>query len=119
MEFSTFEIWLWIVDLSLLNNVRVDTEKRLAYAQGGALWKDFDMVTIKHGLASVGGTVNHTGIGGFITGGGFGYLTGQYGLAIDNLVQVTIIIADGKILKASATENPALFWGVRGSPTVP
>jgi len=102
------------VDLSLLNAIRVDPTAKLAYAQGGALWSDFDAATTAHGLVSVGGTVNHTGIGGLITGGGFGYLTGQYGLVIDNLVEVTMVTADGRIVKASEKENEDLFWGVRG-----
>ena len=103
-----------IVDLSRLRNVRVDSEKRLAYAQGGALWSDFNAATLAHGLVSPGGVVSHTGIGGLIVGGGMGYLTGQYGLCIDNLEEVTIVVANGDILKASEKENPDLFWGIRG-----
>jgi FAD/FMN-containing dehydrogenase len=105
---------LILVDLSDLRYVRVDAEKRLAYAQGGALWTDFNNATTAEGFVSVGGTVDHTGIGGLILGGGYGYLTGQYGLAIDNLVEVTIVVADGRILKANKNENADLFWGVRG-----
>ena len=97
-----------------MHNIRVYPEKRLAYAEGGALWEHFDKATTAHGLVSVGGTVNHTGLGGLITGGGFGYLTGQYGLAIDNLQEATVVVADGRIVKASETENPDLFWGIRG-----
>jgi len=97
-----------------MRNIRVDPENRIAYAQGGALWEDFDKATTAHGLVSVGGTVNHTGLGGLITGGGFGYLTGQYGLAIDNLLEATVVVADGRIVKASEIENPDLFWGIRG-----
>lgn len=103
------------VDLGRLNVVKVDAEKRLAYAQGGALWSDFDAATAAAGFASVGGTVDHTGIGGLITGGGYGFLTGQYGLVIDNLVEVTVVLADGRIVKASEMENPDLFWAVRGT----
>ena len=97
-----------------MRDVRVDPEKRLVYAQGGALWEDVDKATTAHGLVSVGGTVNHTGLGGLITVGGFGYLTGQYGLVIDNLQEVTMVVADGRIVKASENENPDLFWGIRG-----
>jgi FAD/FMN-containing dehydrogenase len=97
-----------------MRNVRVDPENRIAYAQSGALWEDFDKATTAHGLVSVGGTVSHTGLGGLITGGGFGYLTGQYGLAIDNLLEATVVVADGRIVKASETENSDLFWGIRG-----
>jgi FAD/FMN-containing dehydrogenase len=102
------------VDLSNLRNVRIDVERRVAYAQGGVLWSEFDKATTECGFVSVGGTVSHTGIGGLIVGGGFGYLTGQYGLAIDNLVEATVVVADGRIVKASNTENPDLFWGIRG-----
>ncbi|KAA1469075.1 FAD-binding domain-containing protein [Dentipellis sp. KUC8613] len=104
-----------VIDLSrYLNGVRVDGEKRLGYVGGGALWKDVDETAIKYGLAGVGGTVNHTGVGGLTLGGGFGYLTGEHGLAADNLVQATVITADGSILTASKTENPDLFWALRG-----
>ena len=72
------------------------------------------METAKYGLLGVSGVVDHTGLGGFITGGGYGYFVGKYGLAIDNLVEVTMVTADGRILKANETENPDLFWGVRG-----
>ncbi|KIM83118.1 hypothetical protein PILCRDRAFT_69894 [Piloderma croceum F 1598] len=99
-----------VIDLSRhVNGVRVDAENKLAYVGGGALWADFDQATIKHGLAGVGGTVNHTGVGGC-----FGWLSGSHGLVIDNLVKVTIVTADGSILTASSTENADLFWGIRG-----
>jgi hypothetical protein len=103
------------VDLSRLRNVRVDPVKRLAYAQGGALWADFNSATMAYGLASPGGVVSHTGIGGLIVGGGMGYLTGQYGLSIDNLEAATVVIADGRIINASNTEHPDLFWAIRGN----
>lgn len=102
------------MDLSHLNQVKVDAEKRLAFLQGGALWSDFNTATAKHGFACVSGTVDHTGVGGLITGGGYGFLSGQYGLVIDNLVEATVVVADGRIVKASETENPDLFWGIRG-----
>ena len=109
-----FSLWLIKVDLGLLNSVKIDAEKQLAYAQGGALWSDFDKATTTAGFASVSGTVDHTGLGGLITGGGYGFLTGLYGLVIDNLVEATMVLADGRIVKASEIENPDLFWGVRG-----
>ena len=87
----------------------------MAYAQGGALWEDFDEATTKCGMVSVGGIVSHTGIGGLIVGGGFGYLTGQYGLAVDNLVAATVVVADGRIVKVSHNENSDLFWAIRGT----
>jgi len=80
------------------------------------LWSDFNTATLEHGLASPGGVVSHTGIGGLILAGGQGYLTGLYGLCIDNLQEVTMIVANGDIVKASEKENPDLFWGIRGLP---
>jgi FAD/FMN-containing dehydrogenase len=81
------------------------------------LWSDFDTATSAYGLSSPGGTISHTGVGGLVLGGGQGYLTGQYGLSIDNLQEVTIVTANGDILKASDTENPDLFWAIRGTKT--
>ncbi|KAJ3478170.1 hypothetical protein NLI96_g9951 [Meripilus lineatus] len=102
-----------VIDLSrYINGATVDAEKKLAYVGGGAVWKTVDLAAIKHGLATVGGTVNHTGVGGLIVGGGYGWLSSQYGLAIDNLA--TVVVADGRILTASDTENSDLFWGIRG-----
>ncbi|KAH8091648.1 hypothetical protein BXZ70DRAFT_473549 [Cristinia sonorae] len=104
-----------VIDLSrYLNNVRVDPGQKLAYVQGGANWKTVDEASIKHGLAGVAGTVNHTGVGGLTVGGGYGWLSGLYGLVIDNTVQMTIVTADGSILDANETQNADLFWGVRG-----
>ncbi|TCD60114.1 hypothetical protein EIP91_010702 [Steccherinum ochraceum] len=104
-----------VIDLSkLLNKVTVDADKKLAYVGGGALWRDVDEATIKHGLVTVAGTVNHTGVGGLTLGGGYGFLTGLHGLAIDNLAGATVVVADGRILKVSSTENPDLFYGIRG-----
>ena len=93
----------------------IDADTHLAFAQGGALWSDFNKATVERGFVGVSGTADHTGIGGLITGGGYGFLTGQYGLTIDNLVEVTMVVADGRIVKASETENSDLFWAVRGA----
>ncbi|KAJ3554252.1 hypothetical protein NP233_g12461 [Leucocoprinus birnbaumii] len=104
-----------VIDLSRhLNGVRVDPINKIAYVGGGAIWETVDKAAIEYGLATVGGTVNHTGVGGLILGGGFGWLSGEFGLAIDNLVQVTLVSADGSVLTANETENPDLFFGVRG-----
>ncbi|THH28544.1 hypothetical protein EUX98_g5642 [Antrodiella citrinella] len=104
-----------VIDLSrYLKHARVDPEKKLIYVQGGAQWKAVDHAAIKHGLAGVGGTVNHTGVGGLSVGGGYGWQSGAHGLVIDNTVQLTIVTADGSILTANETENSDLFWGARG-----
>ncbi|THH08126.1 hypothetical protein EW145_g2912 [Phellinidium pouzarii] len=104
-----------VVDLSrYINGCRVDAEKKLAYAGGGAIWQTVDEVAIKSGLATVAGTVNHTGVGGLTLGGGYGWLSSSYGLVIDNLIQVTMVVADGSILIANESENSDLFWAIRG-----
>ncbi|CAE6494117.1 unnamed protein product [Rhizoctonia solani] len=104
-----------VIDLQpKMHGVRVDPIARLAYVGGGALWQDVDEATTPHGLASVAGTVGHTGVGGLTLGGGFGWLTGNHGLVIDNLVQATVVTSSGDILTASASKNPDLFWAIRG-----
>ncbi|EAU82727.1 FAD binding domain-containing protein [Coprinopsis cinerea okayama7 len=104
-----------VVDLSrYFAGVRVDSEKRLAYIGGGAIWKTVDEAAIEYGLATVGGTVHNTGVGGLTLGGGYGYLSGRHGLTIDNFEQATLVLADGSVVTASETENSDLFWGIRG-----
>ncbi|KAH6664291.1 hypothetical protein B0J14DRAFT_608210 [Halenospora varia] len=103
------------IDLSKMRQVTVDATSRTIKAQGGALWGDVDRIAGEHGLATVGGFVNHTGIGGLTLGGGIGWLVGQYGLVIDNLLSVRLVTADGQIQTASEKENPDLFWAVRGA----
>ena len=103
-----------VIDLSGMRAVSVDPETRTARAQGGALWRDFDAATHPHGLATTGGLISTTGVGGLTLGGGLGWLMRQHGLACDNVTAVEIVTADGTVRRASATENPDLFWGVRG-----
>ncbi|TVY40090.1 FAD-linked oxidoreductase [Lachnellula subtilissima] len=103
------------IDLSNMRGVIVDAEKKTATAQGGALWGDVDSELGKHGLVAVGGTVNHTGVGGLTLGGGYGFLTGQYGLVIDNLLEVELVLADGSVVTASESQNPDIFWAARGA----
>lgn len=103
-----------VIDLSSMNAVRVDPQERIAIAEGGATWRDFDRVTQAHGLASTGGIVSDTGIAGLTLGGGFGILMRKHGLACDNLVEAEIVTADGRISKVSRDENPDLFWAIRG-----
>ncbi|RIA98819.1 hypothetical protein C1645_685396 [Glomus cerebriforme] len=104
-----------VLHLKKLNKVRVDAEKKLIYAQGGATFGQVDREAWKYGLATVGGTVENTGIGGLTLGGGFGFLTGRHGLTIDNLVGATIVTADGEVKELSETINENLFWAIRGS----
>jgi FAD/FMN-containing dehydrogenase len=103
-----------VIDLSGMRGIRVDAEKRIAYVQGGALWRDLDAATHSHGLATTGGVISSTGVGGLTLGGGLGWLMRQHGLACDNVVAVEIVTADGQVRRASATESPDLFWAVRG-----
>ncbi|KAF8883993.1 hypothetical protein BD779DRAFT_1674299 [Infundibulicybe gibba] len=105
-----------VIDLSRhLAGVRVDAEKKLVYVSGGALWESVDKASIEHGLATVAGTVNHTGVGGLTLGGGYGFLSGQHGLVLDNMVQATLVTADQKIRTVNSGENADLYWGIRGA----
>lgn len=104
-----------VIDLSRMNRVTVNRTSQTITAQGGATWKEVDEEGALHNLRTVGGTVNHTGVGGLTLGAGYGWLSGQYGLTIDNLLSVNIVLANGSIVTASATEHPELFWGLRGA----
>jgi FAD/FMN-containing dehydrogenase len=103
-----------VIDLSAMSGIQVDPVERVAQAQGGALWRDLDRETQAFGLAVTGGIVSHTGIGGLTLGGGIGWLMRKHGLSIDNLLSADVVRADGAFLKASETENPDLFWGLKG-----
>jgi hypothetical protein len=104
-----------VIDLAKMRRVTVDKGMKIITAQGGALWCDVDEAASEHGLATVGGTVNHTGIGGLTLGGGFGWLSGLYGTVVDNLIGAKVVIANGQILNISETENADLFWAIRGA----
>ncbi|MGH2356226.1 MAG: FAD-binding oxidoreductase, partial [Chloroflexota bacterium] len=97
-----------------LNRVTVAPSARRAVCGGGATWADVDAATQAHGLATVGGFVSHTGIGGLTLGGGIGWLSRRAGLSADNLVAAEVVTADGQILHASAEAHPDLFWALRG-----
>jgi FAD/FMN-containing dehydrogenase len=103
-----------LIDLSLMKGVRVDPRRRTARANAGVLWGEFDHETQASGLATPGGRVTTTGIGGFTLGGGYGWLSPRYGLACDNLISAEVVAADGRLLTAGQDENEDLLWGLRG-----
>jgi len=103
-----------VIDLSAMRAVGVDPAGRTARVQGGALWSDVDHETQAHGLATTGGIVGHTGVGGLTLGGGIGFLMRKHGLAVDNLLAAEVVTAEGNIVWASADEHPELFWALRG-----
>ena len=103
-----------VLDLGRMRSVHVDPVRRTARVEGGATWRDYDYETQAHGLATPGGLVSSTGVGGLTLGGGFGYLSRLHGLASDNLISVDLVTADGELLISSAEDHADLFWGVRG-----
>lgn len=103
-----------VIDLSLMKGIRVDPHSRTVRAQAGVLLGELDRETQAFGLAVPSGIVTHTGVSGLTLGGGINWLQRKYGLAIDQLLSVDLITAEGEFVKASASENPELFWGVRG-----
>jgi FAD/FMN-containing dehydrogenase len=92
----------------------VDPVSRRAWVAGGSLLGQVDHETMAYDLVTPMGTVSHTGVGGLVTGGGFGRVARRFGLSVDNLVAVNVVTADGEFRRANADENPDLFWGVRG-----
>jgi FAD/FMN-containing dehydrogenase len=103
-----------VIDLSAMRGVHVDARARRARAQGGATWGDYNRETQLHGLASTGGVVSTTGVGGLTLGGGLGWLMGKHGMAVDSLRAVELVTATGEVVRASADEHPDLFWALRG-----
>jgi FAD binding domain len=103
-----------MLDLSPMQDIRVDPAGRTVRAEPGLTWRDFDRETQAFGLATTGGLFATTGIAGLTLGGGLGWLNGLYGLACDNLRSADVVTADGQLLTASDAEHPDLFWGMRG-----
>ena len=103
-----------VLDLSGMNGVRIDPEKRIARVQGGCSWGGFDHAAHSFGLATTGGIISTTGVAGLTLGGGIGYLARAHGLSIDNLRSADVVLADGSFVIASETEHPDLFWALRG-----
>lgn len=104
-----------VIDLTRMRHVSVDAAARTVSYGGGCVFGDVDTALAAHGLATVGGLYDQTGVGGLVLGGGHGFLTARHGLAIDNLVSVEMVLADGSIVEVSETQEPDLFWGVRGA----
>jgi len=103
-----------LIDLGGMKRIEVDPVARTARAGGGVLWGEFDAATQAHALHTPGGRVTTTGVGGFTTGGGYGWTSSKYGLTCDNLISAEVVLADGSVVTASERENADLFWGIRG-----
>jgi hypothetical protein len=106
-----------MIDLSRMNGVRVDPDARRAYVGGGAPLAALDAATAPHGLAVAAGTVSHTGVAGLTLSGGMGWLLAQQGLSSDNLVEATLVTADGRVVPVSEDSEPDLLWALRGAGT--
>lgn len=103
-----------VADLSRMKGIRVDPAGRTVRAEGGCTWGDVDHATNAFGMATPSGIISTTGVAGLTLGGGIGHLSRKYGLSIDNLMAVDMVLADGSFVTASADQNPDLFWAVRG-----
>src|SRR5690606_17575913 len=103
-----------IIDTRRMNNVRVDVENRTAWAQSGAVAREFLQAVEPHGFAVPFGDAGSVGLGGITLGGGIGYLVRKHGLTIDNLLAVELVTADGQVVTASETDHADLFWALRG-----
>ena len=103
-----------VIDLRGLNKIDVDPEAKTARAGGGVTWGEFDAATQEHALHTPGGRVTTTGIGGFTTGGGYGWTSSKYGLTCDNLISAEVVLADATVVRASDQTNSDLLWGIRG-----
>lgn len=104
-----------LIDLTSLKGVHVDPDRRTATVEAGVLWGEFDRETSLYGLATPGGRVTTTGVGGFTLGGGYGWLSSIHGMTCDNLVGADVVTADGRLVRVSEDENADLLWGLRGA----
>jgi FAD/FMN-containing dehydrogenase len=103
-----------MIDLSLMKGIKVDPQTQTAVAEPGVVWGEFDAATQEHGLAVTGGRIPGTGVAGLTLGSGSGWLERKLGYTVDNLLGAEVVTADGRLVRASADENPELFWGLRG-----
>jgi FAD/FMN-containing dehydrogenase len=103
-----------VIDLSPLKDIQVDPQARTVRVGGGCTWGEVDRATNEHGLATPSGIIATTGVGGLTLGGGLGHLTRRFGLAIDNLLEAEMVLANGERVRASADEHPDLYWAIRG-----
>jgi FAD/FMN-containing dehydrogenase len=103
-----------MIDLSLMNGVRIGSDLDRAFVEGGATWLDVDAATTPFGRATPGGLISATGVAGLTLSGGIGWLRGRHGLACDNLMAADVVAADGRLIHASESENPDLLWALRG-----
>ncbi|UFH54321.1 FAD-binding oxidoreductase [Spirosoma sp. KNUC1025] len=103
-----------VIDLSGMKRIEVDPDKRTVWVEGGCLLRELDAATHAYGLVVPTGINGTTGVAGLTLGGGLGYLTRHCGLTIDNLLEANMVLADGRVVKASARENEDLFWAIRG-----
>jgi len=104
-----------VVDLAAMRGVEVDASTSTARANGGSLLGELDVAAQAHGLVCPVGVVGHTGVAGLTLGGGVGRLQRQFGLTLDSVAAVEVVTADGRLVRASETEEPELFWGLRGA----
>src|SRR4029453_2284283 len=103
-----------MIDLAEMKEIAVDPQRATATAGGGVIWGELNDAASAHGLAVTGGAVSGTGIAGYTLGGGLGWLMGKYGLAVDNLLAVELVTAEGDILHVDATSHGDLIWALRG-----